>query len=87
MTISASTYFSNSIVGQPHIGDGIDIHRADTTPRHYVGLGFERADGAKFRYEASGYGKTTFHLPHMRKKNRTATRRIKGRGHFNLSVL
>jgi len=58
MSISASSYFSNSIVGVPRIGDGIDIHRVDATPKYYVGFGFTRADGSRFRYCQNGASTT-----------------------------
>lgn len=50
MSLSASTYFSNSVIGKPYVGDGIDIYKVDLIPRYAVGFGFERADGSKFRY-------------------------------------
>jgi len=58
MSIQAKTYFSNSVVGTPQIGAGIDIHRVDTTPKFAVGFGFQRADGAIFRYCEMGASDT-----------------------------
>lgn len=58
MTIQAVSYFSNAIVGIPNVGDGIDIYRVDTTPKYYIGFGFTRADGAKFRYGENGASAT-----------------------------
>lgn len=48
--LTNTNYYSNAIVGVPQIGAGIDIHRVDSSPKFQIGFGFERADGAKFRY-------------------------------------
>jgi len=51
MAVRTNTnYYSNAIVGTMQLGANVDVHRVDLTPKYVVGLGFERADGAKFRY-------------------------------------
>ena len=50
MAVSTTSYFSNSIVGQPQVGADIDIFDTASSPKYAVGFGFQRADGAKFRY-------------------------------------
>lgn len=52
--LSNTNYYTNAIVGQMQLGANVDIHRVDLTPKYVVGLGFERADGAKFRYSQFG---------------------------------
>lgn len=50
MAVSSSSYFGNAIVGVPQVGADIDIYEVNATPKYPVGFGFERSDGAKFRY-------------------------------------
>jgi len=50
MAVSSSSYFSNSIIGTPQVGADIDIQETSSSPKYPVGYGFQRADGAKFRY-------------------------------------
>lgn len=50
MAVSTSSYFSNSIQGQPGLGADIDIYESSTTPKYAVGFGFQRADGNRYRY-------------------------------------
>ena len=51
MTISTSSYFSNSIVGIPQVaGELVDVYASDATPKFALGTKFERQDGAVFRY-------------------------------------
>ena len=57
MAVSSSSYFSNSIVGQPQVGADIDIYESSTSPKYAVGFGFTRADGCKYRY--AHFGATT----------------------------
>ena len=55
MAVASNTnYYSNAIVGTPQVGADIDIHDIHSTPRFAVGFGFERSDGAKFRYAQFG---------------------------------
>jgi hypothetical protein len=53
---TGNLYFSNSIVGVPRVGADIDIYEtaAAAKAKYAVGFGFERADGAKFRYGIFG---------------------------------
>ena len=53
---TASNYYSNAIVGTPQVGADISVHETNTTPKFAVGFGFERADGARFRYAQFGSG-------------------------------
>lgn len=51
MALSALTYYSNSITGQPTLAADIDIYSVQTVaPKYPVGFGFKRADGNIFRY-------------------------------------
>lgn len=50
MALSASTYYSNSITGQPLVGVDVNVETADATPRYAAGYSVVRADGNKFRY-------------------------------------
>jgi hypothetical protein len=51
MALATSTnYYSNAIVGVPQLGSDINLYDIHTTPRFAIGFGFERSDGAKFRY-------------------------------------
>lgn len=59
MAVKTNTnYYSNAIVGTPSVGDAIDVHKVDLTPKYQVGFGFERSDGAKFRYCQVGVSDT-----------------------------
>lgn len=50
MALSTSTYYSNSITGQPMAGVDVNIETADSSPRYAAGYSVVRADGNKFRY-------------------------------------
>jgi hypothetical protein len=50
MAISTSSYFSNAIIGEPQLGSDVDIYSVDSNPKYYVGFGFRRADGNRYRY-------------------------------------
>lgn len=50
MALNASTYYSNSIQGQPLVGVDVNIETADPAPRYAAGYSVVRADGNKFRY-------------------------------------
>jgi hypothetical protein len=51
MSVSTSSYFSNSIVGVPQVaGELVDIYGRSSTPKFAIGTKFERQDGAIFRY-------------------------------------
>jgi hypothetical protein len=51
MAVTSDTnYYSNAIVGTPQVGADINVHELHSTPKFAIGFGFERADGAKFRY-------------------------------------
>ena len=54
MAVSATSYFSNSLVGQMQVGSDIDIYETSATPKFAVGTGFLRADGNKYRYAHIG---------------------------------
>lgn len=54
MALTASTYFSNAIVGQMMSGVDVDVTRADSSPKYPIGQGFTRADGNVFRYANIG---------------------------------
>jgi hypothetical protein len=54
MAVSASSYFSNSLVGQMMVGSDIDIYEISANPKFAVGTGFLRADGNKYRYAHIG---------------------------------
>lgn len=54
MAYSTSSYFNNAIVGQMMAGADVDIFDIDSTPRYPIGQGFERSDGARFRYAHGG---------------------------------
>lgn len=50
MALSTSSYFSNSIQGQPGLGADIDLYSSESNPKYAVGFGFTRGDGNKYRY-------------------------------------
>jgi len=51
MSVSTSSYFSNSLVGVPQVAGGqVDIYERTAAPRFALGTKFERQDGAIFRY-------------------------------------
>jgi hypothetical protein len=50
MAVATTSYFSNSIVGQPQLGADIDLFDTTANPKYAVGFGFSRADGNKYRY-------------------------------------
>lgn len=50
MALNASTYYSNSIQGQPLVGVDVNIETVDAAPRYAAGYSVVRADGNKFRY-------------------------------------
>lgn len=50
MALNSSTYYSNSVQGQPQVGVDISIYSADPAPRYPAGFAVHRADGCKFRY-------------------------------------
>ena len=51
MAVSATSYFSNAIVGVPQVAAGqVNVYKEDITPRFAIGTKFERQDGAVFRY-------------------------------------
>ena len=50
MTVSSSSYFSNSIVGVPQVGNDVDIFEVNTNPKYALGTKFERQDGSVYRY-------------------------------------
>lgn len=50
MALSASTYYSNSVQGNPGAGADVSIYSADPAPRYAAGYYVARADGSKFRY-------------------------------------
>lgn len=54
---TATNWYSSSIVGVPGIGADINVLETNVTPKFAVGFGFERADGAKYRYVH--YGEAT----------------------------
>ncbi len=54
MAISASSYFSNSLVGQMQIGSDVDIYETSSLPKFSIGTGFQRQDGNKYRYAQFG---------------------------------
>ena len=55
MAVASNTnYHSNAIVGTPMAGADINVHDLHSTPKFAVGFGFERSDGAKFRYSQFG---------------------------------
>ena len=56
MTLNATRYFSNSIVGQPQVGADINILETNALPKYNVGFGFTRADGNKYRYGYANAG-------------------------------
>jgi hypothetical protein len=56
MTLNASRYFSNAIVGTPQVGADINILEVHATPRFAVGFGFTRSDGNKYRYGYANAG-------------------------------
>jgi hypothetical protein len=51
---TATNYYSNAIVGTPQVGADVNVHEVHTSPRFAVGIGFERQDGARFRYVQYG---------------------------------
>ena len=54
MAVTATSHFNNGIVGTPQIGADVDIYESHATPKFAIGTGFERSDGAKFRYSHFG---------------------------------
>lgn len=50
MALNVSTYYSNSIQGQPLVGVDVNVETADASPRYAAGYSVVRADGNKFRY-------------------------------------
>ena len=51
MSLSTTSYFSNSLVGVPQVaGENVDIYASDSAPKFAIGTKFERQDGAVFRY-------------------------------------
>jgi len=50
MAYSTDSRFNSAIVGQMMVGADVDIYEIDSTPKYPVGQGFERSDGARFRY-------------------------------------
>lgn len=51
MALSALTYYSNSITGNPTLVADVDLYSVQTTaPKFPVGYGFKRADGNVYRY-------------------------------------
>lgn len=54
MALSASTYYSNAIVGQMMAGVDVNIYDTHTAPKFPIGQGFQRADGNIFRYAYYG---------------------------------
>jgi hypothetical protein len=50
MAVSANSYFSNAIIGDPQVGSDINIYDTSTTPKYSIGYGFSRADGNRYRY-------------------------------------
>lgn len=50
MSLNVSTYYSNSIQGQPLVGVDVNIETVDAAPRYAAGFSIVRADGNKFRY-------------------------------------
>jgi hypothetical protein len=50
MSVSSTSYFSNSVVGVPNIASDVKIIEQSETPRFAIGTKFERQDGAIFRY-------------------------------------
>lgn len=54
MALNSSTYFTNSIVGQPQAGADVNIYDTHASPRYPVGFGFTRGDGNKYRYSYVG---------------------------------
>jgi hypothetical protein len=47
---TSANWYSNSIIGTPQTGGDIDKHDLHKIARLAVGFGFQRADGARFRY-------------------------------------
>jgi len=54
MAYSTSSRFNNAIVGQMMAGADIDIYDISSTAQFPIGQGFERSDGARFRYAHAG---------------------------------
>lgn len=54
MSISTSSYFSNSMQGIPQVGGEIDLFSSSTTPKHAIGYRIQRQDGAEFVYSHFG---------------------------------
>ena len=52
--VTATHYFSNSIIGVPTVGADINVYDVATSPKYAVGFGFTRADGNKYRYAQFG---------------------------------
>ena len=50
MAVSANSYFSNAIIGDPQLGSDINIYDTSSTPKYAIGYGFARADGNRYRY-------------------------------------
>ena len=52
MAIGTGIWFNNSLVGIPSVASDVDIHRTDVaaSAKFAIGTGFERSDGARFRY-------------------------------------
>ena len=51
MSISTSSYFSNSIQGLPQVaGEYVDIFQVSQYPKYALGTRYDRQDGAIFRY-------------------------------------
>lgn len=51
---TATNYYSNALVGVPQIGADVNVHEVHSNPKFAVGTGFERQDGARFRYVQYG---------------------------------
>ena len=59
MAVSATSYFSNAVVGVPQVGGDFNVFQIDTTPKLAIGTKFERQDGAVFRYSHFGVAITS----------------------------
>ncbi len=54
MAVSTSIQHDNNIVGTPQIGADVDIYETHASPKFPIGQGYERSDGARFRYSHFG---------------------------------
>jgi hypothetical protein len=54
MAYSLNSRFNNAVVGQMMAGADVDIYKINSKAEYPVGQGFERSDGARFRYAHAG---------------------------------